>query len=188
MCSSIVRYLAAPASGLMLGLASLASVSPASAHGGTQHPVTINSGTCDMLGEVVIPLGDAGDHLPVDGVASQSEHQGAETAVQVDGSLTKVTLAFSELIGRPQAIVVHASADDMDTALACGDIGGTLMGTHFPVGLGQVDGSGTWGVAILQDQGDGTTEVGIYIVKDESAEHDHDGGGDHDHAEATPDY
>ena len=184
---ALVRFVVAPATALMLGLSSLVSVPHTSAHGGTQHPVTINAGTCAELGEVVIPLGDAGDHLPIDGVASAGEAQGSETAVQVDGSLTKVSLAFADLIGQPHAIALHASADDIDTVIACGDIGGKAMGTQFPVGLAQVDASGTWGVAILQDNGDGTTEVGIYVVKDESVEHEHDeAGDDHDHAESTP--
>ncbi|HQY30320.1 MAG TPA: hypothetical protein PK691_03495, partial [Thermomicrobiales bacterium] len=109
---------------------------------------------------------------------------GSAAAVPVDGSLTKVSLPFADLVGSPHAIVVHASADDGNTAIACGDIGGHLIGPSvFPVGLAQVDDSGTWGVAILQDNGDGTTEVGIYVVKDQQD----DGAEDHDHDEVSPD-
>jgi hypothetical protein len=187
MRHSLVRFLSSPAAALMLALSALASAPFASAHGGSQHPVTINAGSCAELGEVVIPLGDAGDHLPIDGVESAGEHQGAESAVPVDGSLTKVSLAITDLIGQPHSIAVHASADDIDTVIACGDIGGLPMGTQFPVGLAEVNGSGTWGVAILQDNGDGTTQIGIYVVKDETAEHDNEEAGDHhDHAEGTP--
>ncbi len=187
MRQSLVRFVAAPAVAAAMCVSSLAGGLQVSAHGGTQHPVTINAGTCDALGDVVIPLGDAGDHFPIDGVDSAGEHQGAETAIPVDGSLTKVSLAFSDLVGQPHAIAVHASADDIDTVIACGDVGGMLIGTQFPVGLAAVDGSGTWGIALLQDNGDGTTEVGIYVVKDESAEHDDaEETEDHDHDEATP--
>jgi len=154
------------------------------AHGGTQHPVTINQGSCADLGKVVIPLGDAGDHALVDGVPAAGEPQGSAAAVPVDGSLTNVAMSFADLVGSPHAIVVLASADDGHEAMACGDIGGHLIGPSvFPVGLAQVDDSGTWGVAILQDNGDGTTEVGIYVVKDQRG----DGAEDHDHEVASPD-
>ena len=160
----------------------LAMPSSGSAHGGVQHPVTINSGTCAALGDVAIPLGDAGDQLPIDGVASAGEHQGAESATQVDGSLTKVQLPFADLLAGPYAIVVHASADEIDSAVACGDIGGMMIGTlEFPVGIAQVETSGTSGVAILRDNGDGTTQVAVYVIRDEATGHDHEG-----HDVATP--
>jgi hypothetical protein len=179
------------AAALALGASTLLTgAMPAVAHGGTQHPVTINNGTCELLGEVAIPLGDAGDQLPVDGEPAASDPRGAESAVQVDGSQTNVQLALSDLLGGPYAIAVHASADEMDTVVACGDIGGRMMGqSELPVGIAEVDGSGTNGIAILEDNGDGTTEVSVYVIKAESADdHSHDddhGDDDHDH-EATP--
>jgi hypothetical protein len=189
--SQFVRTSLGIAAALALGASTLiAGAMPAVAHGGTQHPVTINKGACELLDEVAIPLGDAGDQLPIDGEPAASDPMGAESAIQVDGSQTNVQMSLTDLLGG-YAITVHASADEMETIVACGDIGGRMMGqSELPVGIAEVDGSGTNGIAILEDNGDGTTEVSVYVIKaestnDHSHDDDHDAGDDHDH-DATP--
>ena len=184
---NIARRIAVVAGTVLLGLSTMA---PVAAHGGTQHPVTINAGSCRALDEIVLPLGDAGDQLPVDGEPAASDPVGAETAVQVDGSITSVQLPLADLIAGDYAVVVHASADEIDSGVACGDVGGRMVGENLlPIGLAQVDESGTSGIAVLEDNGDGTTRVSVFVTKESAGDdHDHDddnGNDDHEH-DATP--
>ncbi len=68
------------------------------------------------------------------------------------------------------AINVHASADDLGTYIACGDIGGITIGeADLPIGLGELNDSDANGVALLHDNGDGTTTVSVFIVPPASA-------------------
>ena len=185
-CVSVIGAVAVCA-GLMV-FPMLVAVDQGSAHGGVQHPVTINTGTCAALGDVVIPLGDAGDQLPIDGQPSAGGSTGAAGAVPVDGSITRVQMTMADLLAGPYALVVHASADEMETVAACGNIGGRMIGmVEFPVGIAQVDEAGTNGVGILRDNGDGTTQVAIYVIKHDVGAHSDHAADEHTgHGEATP--
>jgi plastocyanin len=104
--------------------------------------------------------------MNVDGTASASmETVGQASAIPVEASVTTVPLALADIVAGEHAINVHASADDLGTYIACGDIGGTTIGeADLPIGLAELNDSGASGVAWLHDNGDGTTTVSVFIV------------------------
>ena len=84
------------------------------------HPAHIHSGTCAELGDVVLPLTD------VAAIGGESERTGAASAIPVKNSVTVVDMPLQEIIDGGHAINVHLSADEIDTYIACGDIGGAV--------------------------------------------------------------
>lgn len=152
------------ASSLALG-ASLILAAGASAQM-SPHPAHIHAGSCPEPGDVVAGLSDVSFDMNVDGTASASmEAVGQASAIPVEASVTTVPLALADIVAGEHAINVHASADDLGTYIACGDIGGLTIGeADLPIGLGELNDSGASGVAWLHDNGDGTTTVSVFIV------------------------
>ncbi len=120
------------------------------------HPSHIHAGDCSMPGDVVLPLSDVG---PVG-----NEAQGAEGYIHVDIGRSTVEAPLADILGTDHSIMVHQSADDMDTIIVCGAIGGHDVDGSFLVGLGPVGDSGYSGIAWLTDNGDGTTDVQVTIT------------------------
>jgi hypothetical protein len=111
------------------------------------HPAHIHSGTCDQLGDVVIPLEDVA-------VPADATHEGAASAHDVKISQTHVDMPLQDLLDGDYAINVHESADAIDVYIACGDIGGYVITdpagrTELFVGLRELNDSGHTGVARL---------------------------------------
>jgi hypothetical protein len=129
------------------------------------HPAHIHSGTCDQLGDVVVPLTD---------VASPAGEQvGAESAHAVKTSLNVVDMPLQELIDGDYAINVHESADAIDVYIACGNIAGVVHdqenreGKEIVIGLGELNDSGHVGIAWLGDDGKGGTDVSVSLIEPE---------------------
>ena len=122
----------------------------------TPHPSHIHVGLCPTPGDVIAPLSDVS--------AIGGDLVGAESSIHVDAGITTVELALTDILAADHAIVVHASKDDMGTFIACADIGGHYIGDSVPVGIGPVGDSGFSGVAWLTDNGDGTTEVSVFLT------------------------
>lgn len=124
-------------------------------------PAHIHTGACPAPGDVVAPLTDV---APAAGDA-----QGSAAAVSVESSSTTVELALSDIVAADHAFVVHVSPDEMATYVVCGDIGGatmdTDMGTGLAVGLVPVGDSSWSGLGLLSDNGDGTTDVDLFIAE-----------------------
>jgi hypothetical protein len=152
------------ASSLALG-ASLILVAGASAQM-SPHPAHIHAGSCPEPGDVVAALSDVSFDMNVDDTASAApEPVGQASAIPVEASITTVPLALADIVAGQHAINVHASADDLSTYIACGDIGGITIGaSDLPIGLGELNDSGASGVAWLHDNGDGTTTVSVFLV------------------------
>lgn len=127
------------------------------------HPVHIHTGTCDNLGDVVVPLEDIV-------LNTAGETFGLDSAIPVEQSDTDVDLTMSDLLSSPHAINAHESADAIQNYIACGDIGGRVVDGDLLIGLREVNGSGHGGVARIEsddddDDGDGV-EVYIYLASD----------------------
>jgi len=131
------------------------------------HPAHIHVGTCDELGEVVAPLTDVADP------AGTGEASGPETAIPVKMSRTVVDLPLQEIIDGGHAVNVHLSADEIDTYIACGDIGGVVTEDdgrqHLVIGLSELNDSGHTGVAWLGSDGD-QTEVVVTLIEPTESE------------------
>ena len=134
--------------------------------GGGPHPAHIHTGGCgDTLGEVVFPLNDIGSDMMMDGTPmAMGEMMGAASAIPVLASVTTVEAALADIVGGEHAINVHESPDNMGNYVACGAIGGTIMGSNLAIGLGEQNDSGLSGVAWLADNGDGTTTVSVFLI------------------------
>jgi len=172
----------------MMGIAIGTASRTARAQGEEAHPAHIHSGTCATLGDVVAPLSSIGPEGLVDGTPSAGETAGPESAIPVEVSITTVPMALADIISGGHAINVHESAENIGNYIACGDIGGTLIGTSdLTIGLAELNDSGHHGVAWLHDNGDGNTTVYVFL-EEEYGEGDMGGGdmgtpedmGDHD--------
>jgi plastocyanin len=128
------------------------------------HPAHIHSGTCAELGDVVVPLTDIAH------VGGDAETTGATSSIPVKSSITVVDMPLQEIIDGGHAINVHLSADEIDTYIACGDIGGAVTtdeGEEEPeliIGLGELNDSGHTGIAWLGAEGD-QTRVAVHLVE-----------------------
>ena len=84
-------------------------------------------------------------------------------------SMTTVDMSLDDIIAGGHTINVHKSADEIDSYIACGDIGGTVVTDddgrrHLLVGLGELNDSGHHGVAWLGDDGE-KTEVSVSLIE-----------------------
>jgi uncharacterized surface protein with fasciclin (FAS1) repeats len=70
---------------------------------GGKHPMHFHAGNCDSNGDVVIPLND------VDGTTGTSR--------------TVVNVPYGTIVGGDHYLNIHASAEDMGTIVACGEVG-----------------------------------------------------------------
>ncbi len=149
----------------VVALMALALVVPTGAAQETEppHPVHIHSGTCDELGDVVVPLNDV---VVPEGTVSGPA---AEHPVMDSGG-NRIDMPLQEIIDGGHAINVHLSADQIDTYIACGNIGGIVNqrengdSKELLIPLGELNGSGYAGIAWLGEDGD-ATNVGINLIK-----------------------
>lgn len=150
---------------LLLGSMLTIGMSDVRAHEGTPHPAHIHAGGCgDTLGEVVFPLNDVGAEMMMDGTPMAMEVVGAASAIPVDASVTTVEAALADIVAGEHAINVHQDSENMGNYVACGAIGGTMMGSNLAIGLGALNDSGISGIAWLTDNGDGTTDVSVFLT------------------------
>jgi plastocyanin len=132
------------------------------------HPAHIHSGSCAELGDVVAPLIDVAHILGAPG--NGTERTDAPSAIPVKSSVTVVDMPLQEIIDGGHAINVHLSADEIDTYIACGEIGGAVTtdeGEEEPeliIGLGELNDSGHTGIAWLGADGD-QTRVAVHLVE-----------------------
>ncbi len=148
---------------MVLAIVSLSMSAPAvrAQNGDAPHPAHIHTGSCDDLGDIVAPLADVTE-------ATAGEVFGAADAVLVKESETTVELSLSDILAAPHAVNIHQSADAIQVYIACGNIGGRVVGGELLIGLQEIDGSGYNGVAVLQT-GDIGTGVTVYLANNEAA-------------------
>jgi hypothetical protein len=130
---------------------------------GAVHPVHIHAGTCAELGEVVHPL--------VDLAVPAGEHIGPESAVLVTLSENVIDVPLQEIVDGGHAINVHLSAEEIDTYIACGDIGGVLTTDaggrqEMMIGLAETNDSGYAGTVWIGPSADGAqTEFSVILLE-----------------------
>jgi hypothetical protein len=133
----------------------------------TAHPAHIHGGTCDTLGEILYPLND----LVTTGAGAASAAAG-----EIDSkSTTTIQLPdrphsdFEHFVASGYALNVHASAEDIGTYIACGDITGQVVGNQLQIELRELNSSGYKGQATLTDNGDGTMTVTVVLMRTSAA-------------------
>ncbi len=168
---------------LATGLSGSAQDATPATGGGLAHPAHIHTGTCDELGDVVLPLTDIAIGTMSGTPAAGDGAIGAQTAIAVETSETEVAETLENIAQGGHAINIHLSNEEIGTYIACGDIGGvvttgTAMGDVLAIGLQEVDDSGYSGVATLQAWGEQTL-VTIFLTQNVA-------GGTGTTAEGTP--
>jgi hypothetical protein len=149
---------------LMIGIG-VGRSSIAVAQDEASHPAHIHSGSCAELGDVVAPLSDVSAQALNNGTPMAADMVGSASAIPVHSSITTVELALTDIVGGEHAINVHESAENIGNYVACGDIGGMMMGeSDLLFGIAELNGSGLSGVGSLHDNGDGTTTVYVYLT------------------------
>lgn len=160
------------AAGLAVGMSGgVSAQSTPMAMSGTGHPAHVHSGLCPAPGAVVFPLTDVSAEMMSNGTPTAgSAVMGAQSAIPVEASITKIQTKLADIVDGNHSIVVHESAANIGNYIACGDIGGMMMGSSdLAVGLAALNNSGASGVAWLHDNGDGTTTVTIFLTEGDMA-------------------
>jgi uncharacterized cupredoxin-like copper-binding protein len=157
-------------------MAGAQDATPEAAEVSPPRPVHIHSGNCNELGEVVQPLTDL--------TAPTGDTVGQRRAAVAETSFTTVPMTIDALLAEDFAINAHLSADEIDTYIACGELGGVLTPNgELVVGLSETDGSGFNGIAFLSPGADGaSTGVSVFIAQSGRAR-----GGAGDDAQADDD-
>lgn len=152
------------------------------------HPIHIHKGACDTLGDVVFPLTDLTKDneekgTPQAGV-DESATPGAEAYgegtpdadsgtpkadeyADADSSDTTVSASLADIIAGGHAINAHESAANIQNYIACGNITGTPKDGVLEITLDELNNSGYEGEATLTDNGNGTTDVEVYVYSTE---------------------
>jgi hypothetical protein len=135
-------------------------------------PAHIHVGNCDEIGEVVAPLTE------LTGAAGGDRVGQARRAIPAESSFTSVPLTLDAILGADHAINVHLSAEEIDTYIACGEIGGSLSPDgSLIIGLRELNDSGFTGIAFLAPGADGaSTDISTFIALTQ-AEGGNRGGG-----------
>ena len=87
---------------------------------------------------------------------AMGETVGSSSAVPLETSVTLVDTPLEQIADGQHAINVHLSAEKIDTYIACGDIGGQMMGDMLVIGLRELNDSEEVGIALLEGMGDQT--------------------------------
>jgi plastocyanin len=164
-------HLVIPVAFLLVIVSMSAPLARGQGEGDAPHPAHIHSGTCDNLGDIVVPLSDVAEQ-------TAGENFGAESAVLVKQSDTDVELALGDILSAPHAINIHESAEAIQNYIACGDIGGRVIDGDLVIGLSELNESGHHGVAVLKGADSGTG-VTVYLTEE--------GAGAEDEQAAAPD-
>jgi plastocyanin len=153
--------------GSVVALAALALLTPGLAAQDDEaevHPAHIHTGTCVELGDVVFPLTDIA-HIGGDAAST-----GAASAIPVKSGVTVVDMPLQDIVDGGHAINVHLSSEEIDTYIACGDIGGAVTTdegeeeSELIIGLGELNDSGHTGIAWLGAEGD-QTRIAVHLVE-----------------------
>jgi hypothetical protein len=145
------------------------------------YPAHVHEGQCPEPGEVIFPLNDVSTldvgvaplgGTPVTDIATPALAADA-TPVAADApgvnpvvaqSTTELEVSLDELLGAQHAINVHATPENLEIYIACGDIAGTPADGSLHIELQEVQNSGYIGEAHLFENGDGTTTVTIMLM------------------------
>jgi hypothetical protein len=148
--------------GVAISLGFSARPEPVQAHAADGHPVRIHQGTCQSLGPVAFPLTGVGAAVDQDGnTIATPPAVNSDRAYQVMTSESTIATPVDELLASEYAVMLYDNDEDMQ-AIACGNVGGALLGETLAVGLGEIGIPGHIGFALFQPDGE-QTDVTILI-------------------------
>jgi hypothetical protein len=94
------------------------------------------------------------------------ETVGASSSVPFEASVTVVDVPLEQIANGQHAINVHRSAEAIDTDIACGTIGGQIIGSLLVIGLRELNDSEKVGTAVLDAMDDQTRVVLVLLGED----------------------
>jgi hypothetical protein len=144
--AGVLAQNATPASGV-------ASPAPAPTE---SYPVAIHQGTCaNPTAEPAYKIGDIRGFIDSSNqVIPRSQYLGTLTTPPVLTSGVGISPKLDDLLGStPYVILVHKSAQDYATYIACGEIGGPVVNDQLALALRPLNDSGYYGLAILSRPG-----------------------------------
>jgi len=143
-------------------------------------PAHIHTGTCDEVGEIVAPLTDLTGATGGDRVGQ------ARRAIPAESSFTSVPLTLDAILGADHVVNVHLSAEEIETYIACGEIGGSLSPEGAVIiGLREMNDSGFTGIAYLSPGADGaSTDVSTFVAPTVDEGRNRGGGAEETETEA----
>jgi hypothetical protein len=134
------------------------------------HPSHIHAGTCAELDPNpaapltnIIPIGVN----PDDAEAEVPETVGVLTASPIlYADSEDVEFTWDDMLAESHAINVHLSDEEVQTYIACGDIGGTPIDDDgkLVIALHPQNDSGYSGIAILEKDDDDNVDVEVYLA------------------------
>lgn len=124
------------------------AASPA-AGGSMTHPAHIHAGTCDEL-----------DPNPAFPLTSLMQIESSDVAM----STTTLDVSIEDILAAPHAINVHESPENVANYVACGNVEGPVVDGKLVIGLSELNDSGIAGVAVLESNDAGGTDVTAYVV------------------------
>jgi hypothetical protein len=152
------------------------------AHAADGHPAKIHEGSCQVLGRVAFPLTGVGAAVGLDKkpIATPAPVN-PQSSYQILTSETTIPAPMDTLLSGQHAVMVYNSDEDLQ-AVACGNIGGAMMGDTLVVGLAEMGVPGHTGVALFRPDGDQTIATviighGLSPVSASGGTANHDKGG-----------
>ncbi len=143
----------------------IAGAETASAHAADGHPAKIHEGTCEALGPVAFSLTGVGATVDLDeNPIATPQPVNEDAAFEVATSQTTIDTSLDDLVASDHAIMLYEDDEGM-AAIACGNLGGAMMGDTLVVGLGEAGMAGHVGFALLTPNGD-KTDVTLLVGED----------------------
>jgi hypothetical protein len=122
-----------------------------------QRPAELVSGACDAPGESIAAL------TPLE--TSSGEAQGQGAAIEAERSYTSIPIAIEAILAGQTSVRVFLSPDDLETDVACGEVGGVPSeGGSLVVKLSPRHDSGFTGIAFLAPEDVGATGVSVFLA------------------------
>jgi len=140
---------------LLLGMLMLPSGADHTlAHAADGHPAKIHEGTCEALARVAYLLTGVGaavdlDQQPIATPAAVN----LESSYQIMTSETTIPAPMETLLTGDHAVMVYDSDENLQ-AVACGTIGGAMLGDTLVVGLAEMGVPGHTGMVLFRPDGD----------------------------------
>jgi hypothetical protein len=172
---AFVATLALLLSAIVVGAQSSTPAATTELTGAVSMPAHIHTGTCAQLGDVVYPLSNVG----IPAAAGTPTTGGGTPMTSCPGqggqplpvylSATKLNASIADILNGPHALNIHKSQQDIQSYVACGDVGGVQFGDTLAFGLHELNGSGLTGIALLSGNPNGGTNVVVYLSPTGSA-------------------
>jgi hypothetical protein len=133
------------------------------------HPEHIHKGTCAELDpnpaaplQNLLPIGADPDDLEAS--VAELEPVGVLTAAPIYYADSEdVDMKWDDMLAESHAINVHKSDQEIQTYIACGDIGGVVVDDKLVIALHPQNDSGYSGIAILEKDDD-SVDVEVYLA------------------------